>query len=75
MMERSEGGQTRGGGGGGGWQGVGGGRASWGGGAGQGCRDQIRTQAKGKQGKERRLLSPGGESQGGCPRPERTMGT
>lgn len=69
-MERREGGQTRGGGVGG--QGVGGGRASSGG---QGCRDQIRTPAKGKQGKERRLLSPGGESQGGCPRLERTMGT
>lgn len=53
-------------------QGVGGGRASAGR---QGCGDQIRTPAKGKQGKERRLLIPGGESQGGCPRPQRTMGT
>lgn len=47
-------------------QGVGGGRASAGR---QGCGDQIRTPAKGKQGKERRLLIPERESQGGCPGP------
>lgn len=54
-------------------QGVGGGRGSSS--PSQGCRDQIRTPAKGKRGRKDVYKSPRGRKPGRLPQAQRTMGT